>query len=175
MSLTAVLPNLLSAARPRQAGHRNHIRDAWDRVQGLPAGKRLFSRGIGKVAPYTGSIDGQIVELSSGYSRVLLKDSRRVRNHLRSVHAIALANLAELCGNIALAYSLPDDARFIVAGMSMDYLKKARGTITAECHCPIPESADKQEYEVPVIMSDASGEVVARATFRSLVGPKPEA
>ena len=30
----------------------------------------------------------------------------------------------------------------------------------------------RAEYEVPVTMTDASGEVVARATLRTLVGPK---
>ncbi len=83
-------------------------------------------------------------------------------------------NLAELAGNIALAYSLPDDARFIVAGISIEYVKKARGKITARCDCPVPETSERREYPVPVTMEDASGEVVARATLRSLVGPKKD-
>lgn len=152
----------------------NLVRDTWNRVSKLPGGKRLFSRTLGTFAPYTGTIDAQITELREGYSRVVLKDKRKVRNHLRCVHAIALANLAELCGNVALAYSMPDDARFIVAGLSMDYLKKARGTITAECHCPVPTSSDRQEYEVIVSMMNPEGEEVTRATMRTLVGPKPE-
>lgn len=154
-------------------GPGNFVREAWDRMHNLPGGKRLFSRALGTAAPYTGTIDAQIVELRRGYSRVLLKDRRKVRNHLQCVHAIALANLAELCGNVALAYSMPDDARFIVAGISMDYLKKARGLITAECHCPTPESSDKHEYEVIVVMSNVDGEEVTRATLRTLVGPTP--
>ncbi len=154
-------------------GRGNFVRDAWDRMQALPGGKRLFSRTIGTAAPYTGTIDAQIVELRSGYSRVQLKDRRKVRNHLQCVHAIALANLAELCGNVAMAYSMPDDARFIVAGMSMEYLKKARGLITAECHCPVPDTSERCEYEVVVIMSNEAGEEVTRATLRTLIGPKP--
>ena len=152
----------------------NVIRDAWQALQKLPGGKRVFSRTIGTVAPYTGTIDAQVVELRSGYSKVLLKDRRKVRNHLKCVHAIALANLAELCGNVALAYSMPDNARFIVAGLSLEYLKKARGTITAECHCPIVETNDKHEFELLVTMRNPDGEEVTRATMRTLVGPKPE-
>jgi acyl-coenzyme A thioesterase PaaI-like protein len=157
---------------PLAGGAGNTVREGWDRLAKLPGGQRLFSRLVGTAAPYTGSIDGQVVELRRGYSRVLLRDRRKVRNHLNCVHAIALANLAELCGNVALAYSMPDDARFIVAGLSMEYIKKARGTITAECHCPIPETNERQEYEVIVEMKDDAGELVTRCTLQTLVGPR---
>lgn len=69
---------------------------------------------------------------------------------------------------------MPDDARFIVAGLSMEYLKKARGTITAECHAPIPQSNERQEYDVVVEMRDAKGELVTRCTMQTLVGPKKD-
>jgi acyl-coenzyme A thioesterase PaaI-like protein len=113
-----------------------------------------------------------VVALERGRSEVVMKDRASVRNHLRCVHAIALANLAELTGNVALAYAMPDDARFIVAGMTLDYVKKARGPITGRCSCPAVDSAARVEYAVPVTLHDAQGEVVVRATLRTLVGPK---
>jgi uncharacterized protein (TIGR00369 family) len=151
---------------------RNFIRSAWDKLSALPGGKRAFSLLVGRSARYTGTIAAQVVEVRHGYARVEMPDTPRVRNHLKSVHAVALVNLAELTGNIALAYTLPDDARFIVAGLSIEYVKKARGTITAEGNPPEIAGSEKREYPVPVTMHDASGEVVARATLRTLVGPK---
>ena len=82
------------------------------------------------------------------------------------------ANLVELTGNLALGYSLPDDARFIVAGMSLDYVKKARGTITGECNTPPIDSNAKHEYQVDVTLRDERGDVVVNGTLRTLVGPK---
>src|SRR5690606_37562499 len=107
-----------------------------------------------------------------GYAKVSMRDRKAVRNHLDCVHAIALLNLAELTGNLALSYTLPDDARFIVAGMSIDYVKKARGTIFGECRVPPVESSERREYEVFVELKNLSGEVVATSTLRTLVGPK---
>lgn len=150
----------------------NPIRAMWDRLAPLPGGKHLFSRLVGQAAPYTGSIGARVIDLGEGHARIVLRDRRAVRNHLRCVHAIALANLAELTGNLAMAYSLPDDARFIVAGLSMTYLKKARGTITGETRCPVPTSNAKETYEVVVTLRDERGEEVARATLQTLVGPK---
>ncbi len=161
-----------AAALDPGRSNTNVIRDLWDRIHTLPLGKRVFSAAVGRMAPYTGSIGAQIEELRAGHAEVTLRDRRAVRNHLRSVHAVALANLAELTGNMALGYSLPDDARFIVAGMSIEYVKKARGTIRGATDCPIPTSSARREFDVPVVMTDSSGDVVARAVLRSLVGPK---
>ncbi len=153
----------------------NPLRDLWDRLHGLPGGKQLFSRFVGWLAPYTGTIDFVVEELAPGSGRVVLRDERTVRNHLRSVHAIALANLAEVAANVALVYSLPDEARFIVAGFCIDYLKKARGDVTATSRFEPPTDAQRREVPVEVELRDGSGQVVARATFRSLVGPKKKA
>ena len=155
-------------------GNKNAVRQLWDRVQGWPGGKALFSRLVGTMAPYPGTIGAEVLELRHGHAEVLMRDRRAVRNHLDSVHAVALVNLAELAGNIALAYSLPDDARFIVAGLSIEYLKKARGPIRGICDCPTPETSAKQEYPVLVRLVNEAGEDVAKATLRSLVGPKRE-
>lgn len=168
------LPGPLARLMPRLDldGDRNLVRDAWNLLAGLPGGKTLFSRALGQVAPYSATIGARVVALRPGFCQVELDDRRAVRNHLHCVHAIALCNLAELAGNVAVAYSLPDDARFIVAGLSIEYLKKARGTITASGECSPTMTADRAEHAIPVVLTDAAGEVVARATLRTLVGPK---
>ncbi len=166
------MASTLTRMVPSLDGPVNLIRTLYDRTVRLPGGRQLFSHIVGRAAPYTGTIGAQVVEVRSGFARVQLADRRKVRNHLRSIHAVALVNLAELTGNVALSYSLPDDARFIVAGMSIEYIKKARGTITATSECPVPTTSERTEYEVPVTMTNEAGEVVATARLRSLVGPK---
>jgi acyl-coenzyme A thioesterase PaaI-like protein len=158
---------------PKLDGSRNLIRKAWDVMSQVPGGKTVFSRLVGRMAPYTGTINAQVTVLRTGYAEVAMADRKAVRNHLDCVHAVALANLAELAGNIALMYSLPDDARFIVSGMEIEYVKKARGTIRAVGEAPVPRSNTRAAYDVPVTLRDESGEEVARAVLHSLVGPKP--
>lgn len=150
----------------------NFVRAAWDRLHGLPGGTRVFSKLVGRAAPYSRTIDARFVELRENYAKVVMHDRPGLRNHIQCVHAIALANLAELTGNVAVAYTLPDDGRFIVAGMSIEYLKKARGTLTAESRPGVPRSSEKKEYDVVVEIRDARGELCTRATLKTLVGPK---
>lgn len=173
MNLSAVLGSIRGAGLAERQG--NFIREAWDRLAAVPGGSWVFSKLVGRAAPYTGTIDAHVVELRENYAKVVLRDRPAVRNHLKSVHAIALANLAELCGNVAVAYTLPDDARFIVAGIEVEYLKKARGTLTAESRPEIPRANTRQEYRVVVEIRDASGALCTRATLRTLVGPKSAA
>ena len=155
-----------------ESGSRNLIREIYDKLERVPGGKRLFVRLVGLAAPYTATIGARVEEVRQGYARASISQRRALQNPFGSIHAIALANLAELCGNLALSYSMPDDARFIVAGMSIDYTKKARGTITAECECTIPRTSERREYPVAIVLRDGGGEIVAQATLRTLVGPK---
>ena len=148
----------------------DHLRATWERLQPLPGGKKLFSRLVGLFVPYTATISAQIEEMRPGYSRVHIEDQRGVRNHLRSVHAVALANLAELAANLAIIGSMPKGGRTIITGLSIEYLKKARGRITAEGSCAPLESLERKEYEIPVTLSDRDGNVVARASLKALVG-----
>lgn len=175
MSLADRITPLASRFLPRGRidGSRNLLRDAWNLLSGVPGGKIVFSKLVGRMAPYTGSINATVTVLKPGYAEVVMQDRRAVRNHLDCVHAVALANLGELTGNVALAYSMPDDARFIVSGMEIEYLKKARGPITAIGEPPIPRTANRAQYEVSVTLRDASGDTVAQVILRSLVGPKP--
>jgi uncharacterized protein (TIGR00369 family) len=163
------LPELLQELRARSAAQ--WIRDGWERLRYLPGGRRLFDRLLGLAIPYTGALGAQVLSLESGHARVLLRDRHGVRNHLDSIHAIALANLAELTGNLALVYSLPPDARFIVKGLSIEYLKKARGDITGECRCEPIASSERRSYPLDVQLMDDSGTIVAKARMETLVGP----
>lgn len=161
----------LAAERLRSMSVSAWIREGWQRLSSVPGGKRVFDRLIGAAIPYTGALGAHAEALGPGYACVRLDERRAVRNHLKSIHAIALCNLAELTGNLALAYSLPEDSRFIVTKLSIEYKKKARGSIVAECHCEPPRSAERQEYELPISLTDQSGAVVATALLTTLVSP----
>jgi len=147
------------------------LRQSWRTLRRVPGGRQAFSKMVGKMAPYTGTIGAEVVELDKGYAKVRMKDRRKVRNHLKSIHAIALMNIAEVASGLAFTYSLPPMTRAILTGLSIEYLKKARGTLTAECYCDVPETNDRQECEIEVITRDESGEIVTRASARWLVGP----
>ncbi len=135
----------------------------WKRLSRVPFGRTLFSIGIGWMVPYTGSIGARCEELGPGYARWTLRDRRRVRNHLRSIHAIALVNLAEVASGTAMLTALAPGVRGIVTGLEITYHKKARGALTAECRCAVPEVTGATTVDVRADVRDAAGDVVASA------------
>lgn len=153
----------------------DRVNSNWKRLSGVPGGKWLFSKSIGLTAPYSGTIDARVEELEPGYAKVTLRDRKAVRNHLNSIHAIALMNLGEISTGLATISGMPSECRSILSGLSMDYLKKGRGTLTATCRIPVIESSARKEYEIIGEIHDESGDLVARATARWLIGPRKEA
>ncbi len=149
-----------------------NVRRQWDHSKGSREGRVAFSRMIGQMAPYSGTIGAEVVELERGYAKIQMQDRREVRNHLNSVHALAVSNLAELTSGLAMLYSVPENARSIITGLSVEFVKKARGILTAECSCDVPETNQRREYQFEVNVKDATRDLVAKATVRWLVGPE---
>ncbi len=143
----------------------------WERLRPLPGGKAVFSFFIGTRIPYTGSIGARVEELQAGHARVRLRDRRRVRNHLGSIHAVALTNLGELAGGLATLTGIPPGVRGIVLRLESQYLKKARGTLIAEARWKrgpsvdldtMAQSDDAPECWVQANIQDRDGDDVAR-------------
>jgi acyl-coenzyme A thioesterase PaaI-like protein len=82
-------------------------------------------------------------------------------------------NVAEFASGAAMTTALPAGYRGIVTHLSIAYVKKARGKVTAESRPELPDLAVEGEYDFDSTITDASGDLVARATVRWKLGPIP--
>ena len=150
------------------------LQTLWTRLSPFPGGRWIFSKILGWKIPYTGGLGATIVTLEPGHVKVQLRERRSVRNHLQSIHAIALANLGELTTGLALVGALPESIRGILVGLNVSYTKKARGTIESEATCAIPEVYEPMDYWVDAKIRDSSGDMVAEVRAHWRLGPVPE-
>ena len=145
--------------------------EKWKRAGRSRLGRWLFSRGVGRFAPYTGTIGARVEELEAGRARVTMRDRKAVRNHLDSVHAVALTNLIELTGSLSIIASLPPATRMIPIRLETDFIKKGRGLMTADASCVVPSSNEKAELPATVVIRDEAGDEVARGRVTVVIGP----
>ena len=147
---------------------------SYRRISQWPAGRWLFSKLVCLKAPYFASIAPRIEVLEPGRGIATIAHRRRVTNHIGTVHAIALCNLAEFIGGLTCEASIPASMRWIPKGMAVAYLKKAVGTMRATATPAFPPREAAEGYELPfeVVVEDSRGETVFRARIAMWVSPK---
>lgn len=139
-----------------------------------PFGRWLFGRIVCWRAPYFATIAPRFHVVESGRCEIGIQDRRRVRNHIGTVHAIALCNLAELAGGVMMEATTPTRMRWIPKGMTVEYLEKAIGAMHAVARPICEVEVRDQGYEVPVEVEvrDPGGVAVFRARIAMWVSPR---
>lgn len=151
---------------------RNRALAMWEKLEGKPFGKALFSRAICWKAPYFASIRPRIEELRPGFARVTMRKRRAVQNHIGTVHAIAICNLAEIAAGTLTEVSIPASMRWLPKGMEVQYLRKAATDMEAFATVDdVPEGVAR-DVPVTVEVKDRQGEVVVRAVITMWVSPR---
>ena len=145
----------------------------WRRLSSWPGGRWLFARAVCWKAPYFGSIRPQFVELRPGYSEVKIRKRRAVLNHIGTVHAIAMCNMAELAAGTMTDVTIPVTHRWIPKGMHVEYLGKADTGLKAIAVIdPLPDFGPATDLPVSVSVLDETDQVVFRAVITMWVSPR---
>jgi acyl-coenzyme A thioesterase PaaI-like protein len=145
----------------------------WRCLASKPGGKWAFSRLLCLKAPYFGSISPRFEELRPEYCAVRIRKRRAVLNHIGTVHAIAMCNMAELAAGTMTEVTIPATHRWIPKGMTVSYLKVATSELVAVA---TPESSMDWsmpgEYKVNVVVRNQQAEPVFEATINMWVSPR---
>lgn len=148
------------------------VKNLWKTLSTKPGGKWLFTRVICLKAPYFSSIKARFERLEVGAAEITLWDKRSMHNHIGTVHAIAMCNAAELAAGISAEYSVPSDVRWIPKGMTVKYLKPARGLLKVVGSLPVIESGEAADVPVSVAITDREGDTVFTAEIIMYCSPK---
>ena len=135
------------------------------KLQGLPAGLRQRAQTfvLGKVVPFLGTAGMQFEQITQQRVVVSVANKRKVQNHIKGVHAAAMALLAETATGFVVGMNLPDDKLPLLKSMKISYTRRSTGDMRAVAELT-PEQIqsilndDKGEVTVNVKVTDAANE-----------------
>jgi acyl-coenzyme A thioesterase PaaI-like protein len=93
---------------------------------------------------------------------VSIKNRRAVQNHIKGVHAAAMALLAETATGFVTVLNVPDDRIVLIKTLQVNYKKVAKGGLTATATLSDEQRKfiadnEKGELVVPITVVDESG------------------
>jgi acyl-coenzyme A thioesterase PaaI-like protein len=137
-------------------------------------GRRAFSVAYQFAAPYFLTIPVRMIDVEPGIARARMAQTPWVRNHLGTVHAIALCNLAEYTMGAVAEATIPATHRWVPKGMTVSYDAKARGTMHATATLALPSPLESRaELPVTITVRDDDDMQVFTAEIRIWVTEKP--
>jgi len=144
----------------------------YQRLSRMPGGKYIFAKLVGFSAPFFSKISPIFIGLRPAYCETQMKDRRSVRNHLGTINAGALCSMAEMTGGLALDSVVPSSMRWIPKTMTVQYIAKATGTVTAVSQFD-PTIVQQGDIVIPIVVSNSSGNTVFTADITFYVSEKP--
>jgi len=150
----------------------NRVLNLQAKLQGKPFGKIIFSKMLANMAPYFKTIRPRVEELRPNYMKASMRKRPAVHNHIKTVHAIASCNLCEFTAGICMEASIPKHRRWIPMGMEVQYLKKAKTDLTAECDLSAVQWETCDHVICEVSVKDTEGIEVVKANIKMKVSDK---
>ena len=140
---------------------KNQLAKIVEKLQSKPKWLRgkLMDIALGSTIKFIGTAGVHCDELTQERAVFTLKNRKKVRNHIGTVHAAATSLLAETASGMVLGMSIPDDKIPLLKTMHIDYVKRSTGnlkaiaTITQEQVEKLHQE-DKGNMDISVIVTD---------------------
>lgn len=151
----------------------NKTLSIYRKLEKWPFGNKIFSMMISRVAPYFATINPYISELMPNQCTCIVKKQKRVFNHIKTVHVIAICNGLEMAMGVMAEASIPNHLRWIPKGMTVDYTAKAGSDI--RCVAKVnPEDWLAGDMKVNITAYDDNDIVVVKGQIKLWISEKPK-
>ena len=87
----------------------------------------VLNKGLGRIIPFNAPHHFKIIELDQNNITVYIPYIRKNLNHLKGIHACALATASEYaCGFLLISRLSPSKYRLIMRNLNIDFVKQGR-------------------------------------------------
>ena len=100
----------------------------------LPKPLRIKATSLfmGRMVPFVGTSRLRIEEMTAERVVVYVPNHRSVRNHIRGVHAAAMALAAETASGFVVGMNVPDDRLPLMKSLGVAFRKRLKGALRVE-------------------------------------------
>lgn len=145
----------------------------YQKLQRYPFGNKIFALLITRMAPYFATISPKVLHLEPNQCTCLIKKTRKVCNHINTVHVIAICNGLEMAMGVMAEASIPANLRWIPKGMTVDYTAKAGSDI--RCVASVnPHDWQPGDMLVNITAYDTNNIVVVKGSIKLWISEKPK-
>lgn len=120
---------------------------------------------FGSQVKFAGTAKVRVHTLTEQQAVMSIANKRKVQNHIKGVHAAAMALLAESATGFLVGMNVPDDKLPLIKSLKVDYLKRATGSLRAE--------ASLTAEQIQAIHTQEKGEVLVAVTVTDEAGIQP--
>ena len=130
-----------------------------------PFRSAAITLALSRVVKFVGTAGLQVEELTPERAVVSVKNRKKVQNHIGSIHACAMALLAETATGFVVGMNLPDAAVPVIKTIKIDYVKRATGAMRA-----VATLTNEQRHR---ITTTPKGEVLVKCVVTDEKGTEP--
>ncbi|HEY9103558.1 DUF4442 domain-containing protein [Chitinimonas sp.] len=133
----------------------------FEKVPG-PLRRWARSKALGSYVKFAGTAGIDFEEISTERVICHIRNVSKNQNHIKGVHAAAMALLAETATGFAVGMNLPDDKLPLLKSMKVEYKKRSQGDMKAVAALTAEQIANVRTLEkgdviVPVTVTDEAG------------------
>ena len=135
----------------------------------IPFGKVFFrSKFLGNVVPFTGTSSLNFEKIEPEEVIISLKNNRSVQNHIKQVHACAMALVIETATGFVVGMNVPDDKILLIKELNLKYIKRSSGKVKATATLTQDQIEEirkepRGDISVPVTLTDEESKEPVKA------------
>jgi len=130
-----------------------------------PFQAQALTLALGRTVRFVGTAGLTVEELTPERAVVSVKNRKKVQNHIGSVHACAMALIAETATGFVVGMNVPDAAVPVIKTMKIDYVKRATGGLRAMATL----TGDQRQ----AIVTEPRGDVLVECVVTDEAGVEP--
>ena len=120
---------------------------------------KLFSTHV----KFAGTTGVKLESVNNNHAKLVLKNRKKIQNHIGGIHAIAAGVLAESATGIAFGMNVPDTKVPLLKSLTIHFKRRMQGDLSAyatmsEAQIDLVQSEDKGDMFILVTITDESGE-----------------